>query len=56
MAGKKRREKKEIKCEVIFTEGAIDRITEGFVWLYHEIKAGRIEGPLLENTTKDNTA
>ena len=56
MAGKRSREQKQIKCEVIFTEGAIDRITEGFVWLYYEIKAGRFEGPLLENRTKDNTA
>lgn len=56
MAGKRRREQKQIKCEVIFTEGAIDRITDAFVELYFGIKNGIYEGPLLEDRTKDNTA
>ncbi len=46
---------KEITCEVEFTEGAIDRITDAFVELYYGIKEGIYEGPLLENS-KDKTA
>lgn len=46
---------KEIICEVEFTEGAIDRITNAFVELYYQIKEGIHEGPLLEDS-KDKTA
>lgn len=57
MAG---RQQKEIKCEVIFTEGAIDRITQAFVDLYYGIQDGLYEynGPPLEGrkNEKDETA
>lgn len=45
----------EITCEVEFTEGAIDRITDAFVDLYYKIKDGICEGPLLSEQ-KDKTA
>lgn len=46
---------KEITCEVEFTEGAIERITDAFVDLYYQIKEGIHEGPLLTER-KDKTA
>lgn len=49
---------KEITCEVEFSEGAMDRITEAFVDLYHGIKNGLYKGPLpdAEKETDDKTA
>ncbi len=46
MAGKK---EKEITCEVEFTEGAIERITNVFVDYHYGIKEGRYKGPLVKN-------
>lgn len=52
-----RGKEQEITCEVEFTEGAIDRITDAFVDLYYGIKNGTYDGPLLpENTVQDKTA
>lgn len=54
-----KRQQKEIKCEVIFTEGAIDRITQAFVDLYYGIQDGLYEynGPPLNGKyEKDETA
>lgn len=52
-----RGKEQEITCEVEFTEGAIDRITDAFVDLYYGIKNGIYDGPLLpENTGQDKTA
>lgn len=50
-----KKNKKEITCEVEFTEGAIERITDAFVDLYYQIKEGIHEGPLLTER-KDKTA
>lgn len=44
-----KRKEQEITCEIEFTEGAIDRITEAFVDLYYNIKNGIYKGPLPEN-------
>lgn len=56
----KRKPQKEIKCEVVFTEGAIDRITQAFVDLYYGIQDGIYEysGPPLDGKEhkKDETA
>lgn len=52
MAGSK--EKKQIKCTVEFTDGAIQRITDAFVDLHYQIKQGIYKGPLLES--KEDTA
>ncbi len=45
-----RRKQLEIKCEVTFSEGAIDRITQAFVDLYYGIQDGLYEynGPPLD--------
>ncbi len=50
MAG---REKKEIKCTVEFTDGAIQRITDAFVDLHYKIKQGIYKGPLLQEEKED---
>ena len=50
------RKKPEITCEVEFTEGAMDRITQAFVDLYYAIKDGIHTGPLPESKQKDKTA
>lgn len=50
------RKKHEITCEVEFTDGAIERITQAFVDLYYAIKDGIHTGPLPENEQKDKTA
>lgn len=51
MTGRKK-EEREITCTVVFTEGAIDRITDAFVDLYYGIKDGRYNGPLLDGGRK----
>lgn len=50
MAGK---EKKQIKCTVEFTDGAIQRITDAFVDLHYQIKRGIYKGPLLSESKED---
>ena len=50
------KKEQEITCTVEFTEGAIQRITVAFVDMYYGIKNGFIEGPLLEDETKDKPA
>lgn len=57
MAGK-RKEHKEVTCKVVFTEGAIERITDAFVDLYYGILDGIYEGPLpdREKSKEDKTA
>lgn len=50
------KKEQEITCTVEFTEGAIQRITDAFVDMYYGIKNGFIEGPLLEDETKDKPA
>ena len=50
-----KRKEQEITCEIEFTEGAIDRITEAFVDLYYSIKNGIYKGPLPESN-KDEPA
>ncbi len=50
------KQEKEIICEVEFTEGAIERITQAFVDLYYGILDGIYDGPLPPKNTEDNTA
>lgn len=52
----KKREREPIECTVEFTEGAIDRITDGFVDLYYQIKKGIYKGPPLLSDRKEDTA
>lgn len=50
---------KEVTCTFEYTEGAIDRITDGFVDLYYDILRGIYDGPLpknIKNNNKDKTA
>lgn len=52
-----KREPKKITCTMEFTEGAIDRITQGFVDMYYGIRDGIYEGPLLPvEDTEDEPA
>ncbi len=48
------RKKREVNCEVIFTEGAVDRITQAFVDLYYGIQDGlyQYNGPSLHGKKK----
>ena len=50
------RKQKEITCEVEFSEGAIDRITQAFIDLYYDIVDGIHEGPLPPQYDKDKPA
>lgn len=50
------KKKQKITCEVEFTEGAIERITQAFVDLYYAIKDGIHTGPLPEEKQEDKTA
>lgn len=49
----KKKKRESIECTVEFTEGAIDRITDGFVDLYYQIKQGIYKGPLLSDRKED---
>ena len=50
------KKEKEISCVVEFTEGAVQRFTDGMVDLYYGIKDGRYESPLLDGYAKDEPA
>lgn len=45
-----KRQEQHIECNVEFTEGAIDRITDAFVDLHYQIIQGIYRGPLFPET------
>ncbi len=51
-----KKKEQEIRCTVEFTLGAIDRISDAFVDMYHQIKHGLYKGPLLKETEQKETA